>query len=290
MLSGTRADAPGRGVVTGFPDGPEIALPRGDVTEGVVRVGDTVRRPHQDSSALVAEYLAHLAASGFDGAPRYLGRDGRGRDVLSFLDGEVPGDPVPAWAAADEVLPGVGALVRRLHDASEGWLPETETSPPPGRPRPRLPVDEPRLFTHRDVTPQNVVFRAGVPWGLVDFDLCGWTTRSVDVANTAMHWIPLSDPVDRAAVHRAVDVPRRVALLLQAYGVDAVPLGRFLDACELRFGGSYEVMKWNAEHLGGGWARMWDQGVGDVIRRRAAWFGRERDRLAAAVEAQLAAL
>lgn len=28
----------------------EIQLPAGDVTEGVVRVGDTVRRPHQPQS------------------------------------------------------------------------------------------------------------------------------------------------------------------------------------------------------------------------------------------------
>ena len=36
-------------------------------------------------------------------------------------------------------------------------------------------------------------------------------------------------------------------------------------------------------HRGGGWARMWAEGVGDVIERRRAWFAAERAALAAAV-------
>ncbi|MBE7188596.1 MAG: aminoglycoside phosphotransferase family protein, partial [Jatrophihabitans endophyticus] len=103
-----------------FADGPEIALPAGDVTVGVVRIGDTVRRPRSDVSGYVQAYLTHLETVGFDGAPRFLGIDGQGRDVLTFVDGVVPGDPVDAWAAADHVLPGVARLLRRLHDASEG--------------------------------------------------------------------------------------------------------------------------------------------------------------------------
>ena len=31
-------------------------------------------------------------------------------------------------------------------------------------------------------------------------------------------------------------------------------------------------MEHNARVLGGGWARMWDDGVGDMIRRRSDWL------------------
>lgn len=261
--------------MSAFPDGPEIALPAGDVTEGVVRIGDTVRRPHQPTSVAVAAYLRRLAAAGFDGAPRYLGRDRQGRDVLSFVDGQVPGDPPEPWAAADDVLAGVGALVRRLHDASEGWCPDPAVdfdAAFAGRPRAPLPLGEPRLVSHRDVTPQNVVFREGRPHALIDFDLVNWTTRSVDVANTAMHWIPLCDPADRPACYDGIDVARRVGLLLDGYGRDRVSAPALLDACTARFAGLYESMRWNAEHLGGGWLRMWESGAGDKIRRRAEWF------------------
>jgi hypothetical protein len=126
-----------------FPDGPEIALPSGDVTEGVVRIGDTVRRPRQPTSPAVAAYLRHLAAVGFSGAPRYLGTDARGRDVLDFVAGDVPGDPPEPWAASDDVLPGVGRLVRSLHDASEGWRPGIDLDTGGGaRGRPPTPASE----------------------------------------------------------------------------------------------------------------------------------------------------
>lgn len=263
-----------------FPDGPEIELPAGDVTVGVVRIGDTVRRPRQDTSERVAAYLRHLEAVGFAGAPRYLGVDAQGRDVLTYLAGDVPGSPVAAWVAADRVLPGVGALVRRLHDASEGYQAPTRPRPP-GRPAPVFPEGEPRIFAQRDVTPQNTVFRHGIAWGLIDFDLCDWTTRSLDLANTAMHWVPMNDPVDRSPVYAEIDVVARIALLLDGYGREVVSVAQFLHACELRFAGSYAIMRWSAEHLGGGWQRMWDEGVGDVIRRRQSWFASVRDELAA---------
>jgi hypothetical protein len=265
-------------------DGPEIALPAGDVTEGVVRIGDTVRRPHQDTSPAVAAYLNHLESVGFEGAPRYLGRDDQGRDVLSFLDGAVPGDPVDAWVAADGVLPGVGRLVRALHDASAGWEPTIAQRPPvAGRPVPPFPDGEQRLVSQRDVTPQNTVFRDGSAAALIDFDLIGWTTRSVDLANTAMHWVPLSDPRDRGPAYSDIDVGTRLRLLLEGYGTDAVSGTLLLEAASLRLGAAYESMRWNAEHLGGGWARMWDEGVGDVILRRVAWFAGVRPELAAAL-------
>lgn len=51
----------------------------------------------------------------------------------------------------------------------------------------------------------------------------------------------------------------------------AGPTTRLLDVVNA-------VMWWahRARHDGGGWARMWDDGVGDVIRRSIAWLQRER--------------
>jgi len=170
-----------------------------------------------------------------------------------------------------------------LHDASEGCELPARTREP-GRPVPVFPAGERRLVAHRDVTPQNTVFRDGVAWGLVDFDLCDWTTRSLDLANTAMHWVPLGDPADRPAVYDGTSVGARLRSMLDGYGRDAVSSEQLLRACELRFAGAHAAMKWAAENLGGGWARMWDEGVGEKIQRRIAWFGAARPELAAALE------
>ena len=69
------------------------------VTPGIVRIGDTVRRPLRPFSLTVQAYLAHLREAGFTGAPVPLGVDGQGREVLSFVPGEVPRNPLPPETA-----------------------------------------------------------------------------------------------------------------------------------------------------------------------------------------------
>lgn len=268
------------------PDGPEHELPKGDVTEGVVRVGATVRRPRQPGSDGVNACLDHLEAVGFDRAPRYLGRDAHGRDVLDFVAGDVAGDPLPAWAATEAVLASVGRLMRLLHDALAPWLPDATVVFPRDLERSSplaLPPGEPVAVFHNDLTPQNIVFRDGEAWGVIDFDLAGRATALTDLATTAMYWAPLQDPLDRDPVFAGLDCGSRLRLLLDAYGLPIDRRAAFLDAAALRFGGFEESMRWRAEHLGGGWARMWAAGVGDSIARRVSWFADARQDLLTAV-------
>ncbi len=96
------------------------------VTQGIVRIGDTVRRPLRPFSLTVQAYLAHLRDAGFTGAPLPLGVDQQGREVLSFVPGDVPRNPLPAETAGDDVLVALARLIGALHEASAGWM------PPPG--------------------------------------------------------------------------------------------------------------------------------------------------------------
>jgi Ser/Thr protein kinase RdoA (MazF antagonist) len=273
------------------PSTAEIELPKGDVTEGVVRVGGTVRRPHQPMSAAVAEYLDHLERVGFDGSPRYLGRDRRGRDVLTFLDGTVPGDPPEAWAADDDLLASVAVLLRRLHAASQGFAAGRGFTAPAGstwqrdvvRLDPPLPYPEPELVSHNDVTPQNVVFRDNRAIGLIDFDLAGPTTRLADAYNTAMHWVPLRPPADIWPTWTAVDQMARLRVFADAYGLSIEDRAALPALAVERAGTGWLRMRAAAEQHGGGWARMWAEGVGDAIRRREAWLIERRDDLLAAL-------
>ncbi len=277
------------------PEGPAVELPRGDVTEGVVRVGATVRRPAQPQSAAVADYLDHLARAGFDAAPRYLGRDGAGRDVLDFLDGDVPGDPPEAWAASEGLLASVAQLVRRLHEASAGYAADRGFAAVAGsswlqRPLPssvgvgQVPAaPAPELVAHNDVTPQNVVVRGGRAVGLVDFDLAGPTTRLSDVYQTAVHWVPLRDPADLWPAWQGLDQAARLRLFADAYGLTADERAAFVDTGAVRNERAWWLMRGAAEHLGGGWARMWAAGVGDLIRRRQAWLAAARAELTTAL-------
>ena len=254
-------------------------MPAGDVTEGVVRVGSTIRRPHQRQSLAVASYLDWLEDAGFDGSPRYLGRDTEGRDVLSFVPGRCAEAEPEAWVQSEELLASVARLVRRLHNASAGYVPRVHPFPPRPVPRRTGPQEAAELVCHLDVTPQNVVVRGGLAVGLVDFDLAGPSTALRDSYNAAMHWVPLRDPVDAWPGWEALDHFRRLRIFADAYGWDRderrrVP-GLGVDAAAL----SHDRMRHNAATLGGGWARMWDEGVGELILRRQSWLEANAERL-----------
>jgi aminoglycoside phosphotransferase (APT) family kinase protein len=213
----------------------EVQLAGGDVTEGVVRRGDTVRRPRGPWSDSVAVYLRHLESVGFDGAPRHLGVDAEGRDVLDFVPGDVPSQPVvEAWAATESALTGVAQLLRRLHDASASFTPppdafwfgqDLDVALPEGLP----PEEQPDIVSHFDVTPQNVVFRDGRAVAVIDFDLARPGARRRDLANTAMYWVPLMPEADRDPAFAEADVPARLRMFVGAYGADAAQRAGLVD-------------------------------------------------------------
>jgi hypothetical protein len=262
-----------------------VPLLGGDVTEGVVRVGDTVRRPVGAHSAAVQHYLRHLAAVAFDAAPRFLGIDAKGREVLTYLPGEPGGRPLHAWAATEPVLVGIARMQRRLHDASAGFTlpPGVEWQLPVLIEGVPTPYDAPDMVAQNDMTPDNIVFRDHEPVGLIDFDLSGPTTRLLDIVTTLLYWAPLRAPVDRDPVLRDADSGHRMRVYADAYGLAAADRLRLLDVADRRFSRSWHVMRHHALHRGGGWARMWDEGVGDVIRRGHDWLREQRPVLEAAL-------
>lgn len=92
---------------------------------GAVRVGDTVRRSAGPWTPAVHALLAHLEGTGFTGAPRPLGFDEQGREVLTFLEDESVGyrRPRPAWVHAEDTLDQVARWIRAFHQAVAGFVP-----------------------------------------------------------------------------------------------------------------------------------------------------------------------
>lgn len=78
----------------------EQPLVGGRSSEGVVRIGESVHRPSGPWTETVHAFLRHIRAKGFEGAPEPLGFDESGREVLTFIRGEVlatpqnPSDPL----------------------------------------------------------------------------------------------------------------------------------------------------------------------------------------------------
>jgi hypothetical protein len=256
----------------------------GDVSEGVVRVGDTVRRPLGPNSPVIHAVLMHLEHVGFTGAPRLLGVDDRNREVLTFLPGEVAGRPRPAWIGEEPRLQSVARLLRDYHHAMQGFVLPAGLAPEWGIPAlPELPEVQPaqpvQVIGHQDVTCENVVFRDGVAVGLIDFDLIRPTSVLMDVVNALVWWAPLADPVDRYPGMRDLDAGRRSRVFCDAYGLDVPSRQVLVQVARSNAARSWVLMKHRAETIGGGWRRMWDEGVGDTIRRRKSWLTAHEDEL-----------
>jgi aminoglycoside phosphotransferase (APT) family kinase protein len=252
--------------MTGSADG-EIPLVGDGVTPGIVRIGDTVRRPVRPFTATVQAYLSHLHAAGFTGAPVPLGFDEQGREILSFVAGDVPREPLHPEATGEDVLAALARLVRDLHAAAEGW------KPPPGAVWGGNPgaTERPELVTHRDYCPGNVVFRNGLPAALIDFDLARPTTRLYDIANALYWWAPLLDPLDRTPALAEAELPRRVAVFADSYGMTAdqrrglVPVA---DQMIRRF----HISTREKADIDPVFRRMWDAGVKDRLPRAEQWI------------------
>jgi Ser/Thr protein kinase RdoA (MazF antagonist) len=245
------------------------------VTPGIVRLGDTVRRPVRPFTATIQAYLAHLHRAGFTGAPVPLGTDDQGREVLCYVPGEVPREPLPAETAGEEVLVALARLIRRLHTAASGWTPPADAvwGGIPGAGTVAVaPVDgEAELVGHRDYCPGNVVFRDGRPAALIDFDLARPTTRLYDIANALYWWVPLLDPADRAPAFTDLDAARRAAVFADAYGMtgrqreDLMPLA-------VRMVGRFHLTARTAAGLDPVFRRLWEEGVKDRLPRAEAWL------------------
>lgn len=248
------------------------------VTPGIVRIGDTVRRPVRPFSATIHAYLAHLHSAGFTAAPIPLGIDEQGREVLSFVSGDVPREPLPAEAASEDVLIALARLIRQLHEAAQGWTPPSDAAwgGIPGADTIDMePVEgESELVSHRDYCPGNVVFRGGLPVALIDFDLARPTTRLYDIANALYWWVPLIDPRDRAPAFVNIDASHRTAVFADAYGMtnhqreELVPLAtRMVRRFHLtsRVAAEYDPV----------FHRLWEHGAKDRMPRAEAWLARE---------------
>jgi Ser/Thr protein kinase RdoA (MazF antagonist) len=176
----------------------ETPLTGGRVTPGVVRVGDTVRRPIRDDRTQVHRLLNRLEAGGFDGTPRFLGIDAEGREILSYLPGEVPSD----LGHYDDVqLAAAAALLRRFHDATAGFATETAAAA--------------EVLCHNDWGPPNAVFRDGLPYGIIDFDTIAPGLRLWDLGYSAFSWLDLGDPD-----YSGDEQIRRLSVFATGYGLE----------------------------------------------------------------------
>ena len=256
---------------------PEVVLVGGTTNRGrVVRLGDTVRRPQRASSAATHALLRHLDDVGFTGAPRFLGIDDQGREVLSFVPGTAITPPYPAWALTDAALVSVAHLLRDYHRAVSTFDATRHTWPHP----PPAPFAG-EIVSHNDVNLDNVVFRGHRAVALIDFDLAGPGSRIWDVASAARLWAPLRPDrhIDDVRHGRALE---RMRLFVDSYGLDQSDREALVRAVRLNHDWSYDIIGAALERGHEGFAEYWGRARHRVADTRT-WYADNARRLHAAV-------
>jgi len=238
------------------------------VSGSVLRDGRVHRSVGPWTSAVHA-LLRHLESAGFAGAPRVVGRDDRGREVLTFVPGDTPVRPWPGWMAGDDALAGVGDLVRRYHGAVADFLP-----PPDALWRRWVGALGGPIICHGDLWPSNVVFRAGAPVPLIDWDFAQPGTQLDDLVSAAKHWIPLISDERAAADGWSLPIDRvgRLRILCDAYGLDREARSTLLPTAVRNASWGYQSHKEWGEARVPGFAEMWEKGSGALILADRAWL------------------
>ena len=160
----------------------------------VVRIGKTVHRSTGPHSPFVHALLRYLEQAEFGGAPRFIGIDEDGLEILSYIEGEVPHRSMD-WSL--EQLMAVTQLMRQMHDAVAGSsLAQGEET-----------------VCHLDIAPWNVVLQNDQPVAFIDFDDAAPGSRLDDLGYFFWVFLKLGDDTS-PHVQR-----ERMRILCDAYGI-----------------------------------------------------------------------
>jgi hypothetical protein len=249
----------------------EVVLMGGNTHARIVRIGETVRRPTCEWTPGVHSLLQHLESEGFTGAPRVLGIDDEGREVLTFVTGDVVDPDHLDLIESDDALESVGSFIRGYHEAIASF--------DMGQGRYRWcdwgadPSGTNEVLCHNDLAPWNLV-RSPKGWVFIDWDLAAPGRRSWDLAYALHTLVPLwptsglSDDV----------VVRRIRRFCSGYRMpDLGP--ELIDGAIERCTTMYELIRKRAAHGEGHFTRLladghdeiWEAGSQHVAQNAATW-------------------
>jgi hypothetical protein len=251
----------------GMPEAEEQPLPGGNASAGVVRVGDTVRRPAGPWTPAVHALLNHLHGAGFRGAPRPLGIDDQGREVLTFIPGEVAWPDRFALLDSPEALARVARLVRDFHDAVWDFTP-----PPDARWQVLIPAEGSDVIAHHDLAPWNLVVGGEGEFAFIDWDCAAPGSRLWDVAYAMHGFVPLSA---NPAWQRA-DAEARLRAFADAYGLAEPDRRELVPMLSRRARSMHDFLRAQAMAGTRPWAALWASGHGAAWRADADYI-RQRE-------------
>lgn len=245
---------------------PEITLTGGNVST-VTRIGATVHRSAGPWTPATQALLLHLERAGYTHAPRALGMDDQGREVVSYLEGDVFPYPMPGCVWSEATLLKVARMLRAFHDAQAGFAAPADAQ---WRFAPGAPTAGP-LICHNDIAPYNTVFVREQPVAFIDWDFAAPGPALWDVAYALWFYTPITDDPTVPALDR----PRRLRHFCNAYGLSAAERADLLPTIRQRQQVAYDMLRvWGTAGVPG-FAEMWRGGHAKAKLRDMATLDRD---------------
>ena len=208
-----------------------------------------------------------------------MGFDEEGREVLSYIDGEVLGDPAwtigsptpwPEYARSEDALVAAARLLRGAHDAAASFRPGPSAV---WKQYEHSSLLRGEIVCHGDVGPHNTVYRDGLPVALIDWETTRPNAPVVEFGIGAWAYVPLGDDeyFERSDFPAVPDLPRRLALFARAYGItDPSTVAWAVQQAKQR---SVEALRFFPVGPGHAAAHL------QVVARELAWLDGAQDRL-----------
>ncbi|KAA0549551.1 phosphotransferase [Bacillus sp. BGMRC 2118] len=198
----------------------EEILDGGNISN-VSRSGVTVRRDIKENGYKIHKLLKHLENKGFNHAPKFFGIDKKGREILSFIEGEAGNYPLKEYMRSNSALRDIAKMLRLYHDAVSDFPLTDEWKPMDNTP------DKIEVVCHNDFAIYNIIFNNENPVGVIDFDVAAPGPRLWDIAYTMYTCVPLSriyhaqtgDTVQYDSGKHAERIKQRVKLFFESYGM-----------------------------------------------------------------------
>jgi Phosphotransferase enzyme family len=207
-------------------------LSGGNTAGEVMRIGGTVHRHAGPWMPAVHELLSHLEGAAFRGGPRPLGNDEDGREVLTYIPGEIAHPRLLENAE----LEGVAGLIREYHAKVGSFRASPHASWATDGQDPSTAHE---LVCHNDLAPWNLVVGKGGELAFIDWDLAAPGRRLWDLALAACTFVPMYPSAARQL--------ERFRIFCDVYSLEANDRVELLDVTAQRIRRMWQVLVDNAD-------------------------------------------
>lgn len=173
----------------------EILLTGGRITNGVVKIKNTVHRPIKPNADFTHRVLQSLQKDHVSFVPKYLGQDEQNREILTYLEGDCPAD---LGDFSISQCQKAAQMIKIIHSSCQDLIPHKSAL----------------CICHGDLSPCNFIFSDDLPCGVIDWDTAHLGDPLSDLGYAIWLWSDMGSP------HTPVtEIFQKFKAMADAYGL-----------------------------------------------------------------------